>query len=473
MIKRRRLKLGNVQRVILDEADEMLSMGFKDDLDEILSKTPAEKQTLLFSATMSKGIKAVTKKYMNNPEEIAVAAMNKGADTVRHEYYVVAARNRYEVLKRLADMNPDIYGIVFCRTRRETQEVANKLMNDGYSADALHGDMSQGQRDDVMGRFRSGELQMLVATDVAARGLDVDDLTHVINYNLPDSDESYIHRSGRTGRAGKEGLSIAIVHSRETRRIRDIEKVSKVKFERALVPSGKDICEKQLLALIDKIEKVEVNEKQISPFLPVIYEKLAALSREELIQHFVSAEFNRFLSYYEGAPDINIQEGKGRERNDRNERKEKGDRNDRGRRNNRNSGVHFSRLFINVGSKNNLTAGRLMGVINELLDDDNLKIGKIEVLKKFSFFEIEEHQAIPLMNVAKGFDFEGVSISIEESQGGPERTSEKRKPSKRRGGFDNNKSDSRGGGGRRKKDEGGSKRRSKPKSGGGRKKRNR
>ena len=348
-------------------------------------------------------------------------------------------------------------------------------MNDGYSADALHGDMSQAQRDDVMGRFRSNQLQMLVATDVAARGLDVDNLTHVINYNLSDSDESYIHRSGRTGRAGKEGLSIAIVHTRETRRIRDIERVSGIKFRKALIPSGKDICEKQLLSLIDKIEKVEVNEKQIAPFLPAIYEKLSPLSREELIQHFVSAEFNRFLAYYKDAKDINVQEGKGRDRKDQKGRREKG----------RRQGVHFTRLFINVGSKNGLTPARLMGVINELLEDDDLKIGKIEVLKKFSFFEIEERQAIPLMNAANGFDFEGVSISIEESQGGPGRTTKKVKPSKRRSGYGSGKTESRGRGGRKKDDrkssrgsksksgEGRSKRRTKPKTNDGRKKRRR
>ena len=305
LIRRNKLIIGNIDRLILDEADEMLSMGFKEDLEAIIQQTPKKKQILLFSATMTQKVVGVTKKYMKNSLEIAVARVNRAADNVEHIYYVVKPRDRYEVVKRIADMNPDIYGIVFCRTRRETKDIAIKLMNDHYNADTIHGDLSQSERDDVMRRFRKGQLQILVATDVAARGLDVEDLTHVINYNLPDDDEIYIHRSGRTGRAGKKGVSIAIINGRNMRKLKDIERTSKISFKKKDVPSGLDICKKRLYALIDKIEKVDVNEDQIEPFLPYIFEKLNWLDREKLIKHFVSTEFNRYLSYYKDSKDVN------------------------------------------------------------------------------------------------------------------------------------------------------------------------
>lgn len=407
LINRRKLRLGNIGRVILDEADEMLTMGFKEDLAAILSETPKEKQTLLFSATMSKDITSVTRKYMTDPLKMSVAAINVGAANVEHLYYMVSARDRYPALRRIADSTPDIYGIVFCRTRRETMEVANKLMQDGYSADAIHGELSQAQRDDVMRKFRKRNLQMLIATDVAARGLDVDDITHVINYNLPDKAEIYTHRSGRTGRAGKSGISVAIIHTRETRRVRDIERVSGVQFSKALVPTGKEICTKQLYSLIDKIVKVEINGKQIEPFLPAIYEKLEGLTREDLIQHFVSAEFNRFLSYYKNARDLNVGGTSRREERERGSGKiDKKSYSERRKTN-------FARLFINVGNKNGLNPGRLIGVINEALDSGDAMIGEIEILKKFSFFEIEEKSAMPLIKALKGEEFEGVPISLE------------------------------------------------------------
>ena len=305
LIRRKKLIIGNIDRLILDEADEMLSMGFKEDLEAIIQQTPKKKQILLFSATMTQKVVGVTKKYMKNSLEIVVARVNRAADNVEHIYYVVKPRYRYEVVKRIADMNPDIYGIVFCRTRRETKDIAIKLMNDHYNADTIHGDLSQSERDDVMRRFRKGQLQILVATDVAARGLDVEDLTHVINYNLPDDDEIYIHRSGRTGRAGKKGVSIAIINGRNMRKLKDIERTSKISFKKKDVPSGLDICKKRLYALIDKIEKVDVNEDQIEQFLPYIFEKLNWLDREKLIKHFVSTEFNRYLSYYKDSKDVN------------------------------------------------------------------------------------------------------------------------------------------------------------------------
>ncbi len=406
LIRRKKLLLGNVARVVLDEADEMLSMGFKEDLDAILSETPKKKQILLFSATMSKEIVAITKKFMQDPLEISAARVNQGADNVKHFYYMVQVKDRYELLKRIADINPNIYGIVFCRTRRETKEISNKLMQDSYNADALHGDLSQAQRDEVMGRFRKRQLQILVATDVAARGLDVNDLTHIINFNLPDDSEIYIHRSGRTGRAGKSGTSIAIINTREARKIKEIQKKSGIVFSKASVPSGKDICTKQLYALIDKIEKVKVDETQIEPFLPTIYEKLDWLSREELIKHFVSAEFNRFLSYYKYSKDINVSE---------NQKEESGKRGEKRRREDKRKESH-SRLFINVGSKNNLNPARLIGLINEGLDSGDADIGKIDIMKTFSFFEIEDASEAKLIKALEGQTFEGVSLVIEPSK---------------------------------------------------------
>jgi len=434
MIKRKKLILSNVKRVILDEADEMLTMGFKEDLDAILSETPKEKQILLFSATMSKEITKITKKFMKDPLEVSVAKTNQGADNVKHYYFMVHAKDRYELLKRIADINPSVYGIIFCRTRRETKEIAGKLMQDGYNADALHGDLSQAQRDEVMGRFRKHQLQLLVATDVAARGLDVNDLTHVINYNLPDDSEIYIHRSGRTGRAGKSGISIAIVHTREARKIKEIEKKAGIVFSKDKVPSGKDICTKQLYALIDKIEKVKVDEKQIEPFLPAIYEKLDWLSREELIKHFVSAEFNRFLSYYKNSRDLSIKEGAQNE--SRKERGEKHRKDDR-----RNSA--FSRLFINVGTKNNLNPARLIGLINEGLDSGDAAIGKIEIMKTFSFFEIDKNVASDIINALKGQTFEDISLSVEISHEKPKHSSGRNAPKQRS--FRKNREGKRGG----------------------------
>jgi ATP-dependent RNA helicase DeaD len=417
LMKRKRLKLENIERVILDEADEMLSMGFKEDLESILAKMPTEKQTLLFSATMSSKIIAITKQYMHSPVSIEAEKVNSSPRNVKHVYYKVHAKDRYSVLKRVADINPNIYGIIFCRTRKETKEVSNKLMHDGYNADAIHGDLSQAQRDEVMGRFRKRQLQLLVATDVAARGLDVDDLSHVINYNLPDDDETYIHRSGRTGRAGKKGISIVIIHSRETRKIQFIEKKSKITFVRELVPSGKDICEKQLYSLINKIETVKVDEHQIEPFLPSIYKKLDWLSREDLIKHFVSAEFNRFLSYYKNARDLNDYSKTTREKN----KKSKSDRR-------KSTLISF---YINLGTKNDLNPARLIGLINEALNSGDAVIGKIEILKKFSFFEIEASMDQKIKKSLQGKEFEGVKIKLEVANEKPKKIDRTKRPTSR------------------------------------------
>tara|TARA_Y100001970_G_scaffold204861_1_gene249440 strand:+ start:611 stop:2035 length:1425 start_codon:yes stop_codon:yes gene_type:complete len=336
LINRKKLFLRDTKRLIMDESDEMLSMGFKEDLEFILNSASMDKNILLFSATMTEKVIAVTKKYMKNPAEISVATLNRAADNINHIFYMVHAKNRYEVVKRIADMNPNIYGIVFCRTRRETKDVANKLVIDHYNADTIHGDLAQSERDEVMMRFRKKKIQILVATDVAARGLDVEELTHVINYNLPDDDETYIHRSGRTGRAGKNGISIAIIHGRENHRIKNIERKAGIHFEKRQVPDGLEICKKRLYTLIDKVEKVEVNEKQIKQFLPYIFDKLNWLDREKLIKHFVSTEFNRYLSYYKNARDINIDsdtiEKRKRKKPKRNRRKFKNLRKNRKRK---------------------------------------------------------------------------------------------------------------------------------------------
>lgn len=409
LIQRNKLVLNKVRRVVLDEADEMLTMGFKDDLEAILAAVPEDRQTLLFSATMSGGLVRIRKQYMQDPVEIAVASQNQAAENVEHIFYMVHAKDRYEMLKRIADMNPDIYGIVFCRTRRDTKEVAAKLMNDGYNADALHGELSQAQRDEVMRKLRKRKIQLLVATDVAARGLDVDDLTHVINYNLPDQDEVYVHRSGRTGRAGKSGISIAIVHTREGRRIRDIERNARIRFTRERVPTGQEICAKQLIALIDKVEQTTVDQEQIAPFLPAIYDKLQHLSREELIQHFVSAEFNRFLAYYKGARDIGAGD----------KRKEATPRHPEGNRKQRRTGG-FTRFFINVGSKQNLTPKHLIGLINHSLDSSDAAIGRIEIMKKFSFFEIDSRRAEELQKAIHGRHYADIPVVIEPASDRPE-----------------------------------------------------
>ncbi|HHH53532.1 MAG TPA: DEAD/DEAH box helicase [Bacteroidetes bacterium] len=400
LIKRKKLFIENIERVVLDEADEMLNMGFKEELDSILERTPEEKQTLLFSATMSREVRNIAKRYMGNHIELSVERTNIGAKNVKHIYYMVHARDKYEVLKRIADINPDIYGIVFCRTRAETKEVANKLMHDGYNSDALHGDLSQAQRDQVMKKFRNGNLQILVATDVAARGLDIDDLTHVINFNIPDDLEVYIHRSGRTGRAGKSGISITIAHTRDGRKINELERRFKVSFEKQKVPSGKEICTKQLYSLIDKIKQIDVNEEQIEPFLDVIYEKLEGLDREQLIKHFVSAEFNRFLDYYKNARDINISDTGKRKKKTRSERRKN----------------EFERLFINAGSKNKLEPVRLIGLINNALDSSDIEIGKIDILKNFSFFEIQKGAEQVLIHALSGQKFEDVTLSLEISK---------------------------------------------------------
>lgn len=400
LIKRKKLLLDQLKYLVLDEADEMLNMGFKDDLDAILSNTPEGRQSMLFSATMPKEIASLARRYMKDAEEIAVGKKNTGAENVQHDFYVVQAKNRYLALKRIVDYYPNIYGIVFCRTRRETQEVAEKLMQDGYNADALHGDLSQAQRDYVMNRFRSHNLQILVATDVAARGLDVNELTHIINYNMPDELEAYIHRSGRTGRAGKHGISISIIHGKEMNKIAQLEKKVGKKFERKQVPLGEEVCEKQLFSLIDKVEWVEVDDSTIESYLDVIYKKLAWLPREELIKRFVSVEFNRFLSYYKDASDLNVDIKKSAEKKTKKKM----------------SGAGFTRFHINLGSKNKISVIDLIALINKHTGDKGIEIGKIEVLKKFSFFEIEKSREKEILKAFDNVERDGIRVQVEVSK---------------------------------------------------------
>ena len=398
LIERRKLKLGNVSYLVLDEADEMLSMGFQDSLNAILDTTPDEKQTILFSATMPKEIRKIAKKYMTDPHEISVIEENKSTSNVSHEYYMTLHKNRYKVLKRLADFHPDIYSIVFCRTRRETQQIADKLMQDGYSADCTHGDLSQAQRDQVMQRFREKKIQMLVATDVAARGIDVNDLTHVINYQLPDSLETYVHRSGRTGRANKHGICITIINAKEGGRIRQLEKKIEKSFQRKPIPEGSEICRRRLFNLIEEVEQVAVNEEQISEFIEEVNSKLSWMSREDLIKRFVSVEFNRFLEYYSNAGDLNVEAKSGRER---------------GKKKSRNDNASYSRYFINLGKDHKINPKEMITLINQSLKGKKFSIGAIDLQKNFSFFEIEEGLEELVVSRMRNTRFRGRKINVE------------------------------------------------------------
>jgi ATP-dependent RNA helicase DeaD len=375
--------------LVLDEADEMLNMGFKEDLNAILSGTPENKRVLLFSATMAKEIECIAQSYMKKPVAITVGIKNTGAENVHHQYYVVHAKDRYIALKRIADYYPDIYSIIFCRTKIETQEIADSLIKDGYNADALHGDLSQPQRDSVMNRFRSRNLQMLVATDVAARGIDVVDLTHIINYNLPDDNEYYTHRSGRTGRAGKSGISIVIVNLKEIFKIKQIEKQIRKKFELVKIPTGSEVCEKQLYHLVDKVKNTEIQHQEIGDFLPAVYEKLKGISKEEIIQRFVSAEFNRFLSYYRNAPDINVDLKK------------------------REGSSGPARLFVNIGQMERFTPKSLKIYLLETAKVANLRIFNVDVMKSCSFFETDSGQAEPLIAAFNKIKFKNRRVQIE------------------------------------------------------------
>jgi ATP-dependent RNA helicase DeaD len=426
ILNRNAIDFSNIQYVVLDEADEMLNMGFQEDIDNILSTTPEEKKTWLFSATMPSEVRRIAKKYMTNPHELTMGEKNSGNVNIEHEYYVVRARDKYAAFKRIVDFNPEIFGIVFCRTKIETQEIAESLIKDGYNADALHGDLSQQQRDKVMKRYRDRSLQLLIATDVAARGIDVSDVTHVINYSLPDEIENYTHRSGRTGRAGKTGISIAIINSKELGKIRQIEKVIGKRFVKAEIPTGFDVCEKQLFGMIHKVHHVQVDETQIEQYLPRIMDEFADLSKEDLIKRFASLEFNTFLDYYKNAPDLNVQEdSRSREGGEKFPRT--GARAD------------FTRLFINLGSVDGFSRGDLLGYFCNQTGISGRTIGKIDVKGVYSFIEVANEDADRSFNSFKEAEFHGRQVRIEISADGDRNES-------RGGGSNYRKSESRDGG---------------------------
>ena len=409
LINRGVVNSSDVHTVILDEADEMLNMGFLDSIEEILSHIPEDRRMLLFSATMPADIAKIAKKYMRDYREFVIGNRNEGAANVRHIYYMVNARDKYLALKRIADNSPDIYAIVFCRTRRDTQEIADRLIADGYNADALHGDLSQQQRDIVMKKFRDRVTSILVATDVAARGLDVDDLTHVINFGLPDEAAVYTHRSGRTGRAGKTGVSIAIIHSREKGRLREIEKIIGKKFEHKQVPTPEHIIEKQLDHLADRIERAQVDEAEIGKYLPGVSRKLSWLSGEDLLKRLISLELHRLLQYYKDAPVIDLID----EKKPKKERKEKGRERDPREKDRRTAEEGMERIYVNLGKADGFYAGNLIDMLNHTVEGKRVDVGRIDLFANYSLFDVEKDAARRVVGSLKGAEFYGKRVYAE------------------------------------------------------------
>jgi len=406
LINRRAVSLAEVEYVVLDEADEMLNMGFKEDIDAILDSTPDTKNVWLFSATMPAEVARIAKTYMMDPLEVSIGHKNQSNENIDHIYYVVKEKDRYAAVKRLIDFNPEIYGLIFCRTRQETATVAEKLGKEGYSAEPLHGDLSQVQRDRVMDRFRKKDIQILVATDVAARGLDIDNITHVINYNLPDDIENYTHRSGRTARAGRKGESLVLINTRESGKIRAIEKQMRTTFTLGTVPNAEEICEIQLMKLINKVTTAEVREKDIEKFMPTIMAEFENMSKEEAIKHFVSTEFNRFIEYYERAGDLNASAGKGDDRGmeDRSRRRDrKGDETESGK----------TRFFVSIGRRDGLNPGGLLRLVCDATGLKSANVGRIDIMTSYSFFEADNDFADNILSKVNGADYEGHSVSIE------------------------------------------------------------
>ena len=421
LMERKTVDLSAIRNVVMDEADEMLNMGFSESIDAILAAVPANRNMLLFSATMPQGIAAITKKYMKAPREIVIGRKNEGNKNIRDIYYMVRAQDKYLALKRIVDFYPNIYGIVFCRTRKETQEIADKLIQDGYNADSLHGELSQAQRDYVMQKFRIKNLQLLVATDVAARGLDVDDLTHVINYGLPDETESYTHRRGRTGRAGKTGISISICHVREKKKIREIERTINKKFERGEMPTGEQICAKQLFNFIDQIEKVKVDEEEIAALMPQVYRKLEWLDKEDVIKRMVSLELNRMIDYYKDAEEIEVVD-------------EKSSKEARAKRRKGEAEEGYVRFFINFGKFDGLYPNTLISLINRCVPG-KVAVGRIDLRDRFSFFEVKAGEAEEVMELMNGYEVDGRRISVElaqEDKKGKDRKPKRSKPTAQR-----------------------------------------
>ncbi|HET9486140.1 MAG TPA: DEAD/DEAH box helicase [Chryseosolibacter sp.] len=408
LLDRRVVNLSVIKYLVLDEADEMLNMGFKEDIDHILSHTTEEKRVWLFSATMPAEVRRIANTYMEDPVELTVGEKNQGNVNIEHQYMVVEEKDRYLALKRIVDFNLDIFGVIFCRTKVDTQRVADHLIKDGYNADSLHGDLTQQQRDKVMRNFKSKALQLLVATDVAARGIDVSNITHVIHMNMPDEIEFYTHRSGRTARAGKTGVSIALVSRRELQKIRQIEKMIKVSFQKVPVPTGQEVCEKRVLNIVHRLREVHLAENEIAHFLPSVYEELKDLSKEEVIKRFTALEFNHFLDYYRGAPDLN-----------------KSDRPDRAEKSHADHVVGGDRLFINLGKMDGLDAGKLLAMICDRSNITREKIGRIDLKGAYSFFEVEQASTAVVRDHLHGFEFKGrvVRIEVTDTHGSSSRTS--------------------------------------------------
>ena len=414
LINRKVVDLSDVHTVVLDEADEMLNMGFVDSITDILTHVPEDRRMLMFSATMPREVERIARRFMHEPEEVVVGTKNEGTENVRHIYYMVNAKDKYLALKRIADDNPNIYAIIFCRTRRDTQEIADKLIADGYSADALHGDLSQQQRDITMRKFRDRVITLLVATDVAARGLDVDDLTHVINFGLPDDAAVYTHRSGRTGRAGKTGVSVAIIHSREKGRLREIERIIGRKFERRDVPTPQHIIEKQLYNLADRIEKVKVDDAEIDKYMPGVSKKLSWLSGEDLLRRILSLEFNRLLNYYKDAPKIDFIDDKPerKKKEPKAPRDQKGARNDHDK-DRRTAEAGMERIYINAGKNDGFYAGNLIDLLNHVVRGKRVDVGRIDLLPGYSLFDVKAADAPRVIGGIKGAEFLGKRLYAE------------------------------------------------------------
>ena len=420
------VKCDNIENVVLDEADEMLNMGFADSINEIFENVPADRNTLLFSATMSKEVERVAKSYLNDYKEIVVGSRNEGAEHVNHIYYMVHARDKYLALKRIVDFYPKIFAIIFCRTKVETQEIADKLIKDGYNAEALHGDLSQQQRDLTMQKFRQHTVQLLVATDVAARGLDVDDLTHVINYGLPDDIENYTHRSGRTGRAGKKGTSISIIHSKEKTKVRNIEREIGKEFVDGTLPTPEEICKKQLYKQMDTIMKTDVDEEQIAPYMTDIMRQFEYVDKEDIIKKMVTMTFGRFLDYYKNAPEIVKPSSLTREKSDKADRKQRGDRNGGERKGRRRTESGFRRLFINLGKDDGFYPGEVMQLLNKHMKGHQ-QVGHIDLLKRFSYIEVPERDAQSVMDALTGVTYKGREVRCNDADEGAKGTTRSRR----------------------------------------------
>ena len=417
LLDRRVVNLSDIEYLVLDEADEMLNMGFKEDIDHILSHTSGEKNVWLFSATMPSEVRRIANTYMKDPVELMVGEKNQGNQNILHQYMLVEDRDRYLALKRIVDFNLDIFGVIFCRTKADTQRIAEHLIKDGYNADSLHGDLTQQQRDRVMRNFRSKALQLLVATDVAARGIDVNNITHVIHMNMPDEIEFYTHRSGRTARAGKTGVSIALIARKELHKIRQIEKMIKVSFEKVLVPTGQEVCEKRVLNIVHRLREVHLAENEIAHFLPAVNDELKDLSKEEIIKRFTALEFNHFLDYYRGAPDLN-----------------KGDKADRAERGHVDHVVGGDRLFINLGKMDGLDAGKLLAMICDRSNVTREKIGRIDLKGAYSFFEVDPDYTGVVRDHLHGFEFKGRVVRIEVTDRGASKPARKSSSSRSYGG---------------------------------------